>query len=198
MHRKNLSADERRATTVQAVIALAATHNPADITTGQIAAYMGVTQGALFRHFPDKESIWTAVMVWTADERLRRFDGLEGKDPIDTLRVIFDAHIAFAAAYPGIPRIVFGELQRSEESPAKARVKGLMASYRTKIAEQLADARAQGLIAQSTDLPAAATLFLGMIQGMVMQAMAADDFAAVPDMSRRLFPLYLTSLGARA
>ena len=53
MTRIKLPADERRAVVVEAVIALAATTNPADITTAQIAAHMGQTPGALFRHFTD-------------------------------------------------------------------------------------------------------------------------------------------------
>ena len=62
MPRTKLSADARRAATVETVIGLAAATNPADITTAQIAAQMGVTQGALFRHFADKQAIWAAVM----------------------------------------------------------------------------------------------------------------------------------------
>ena len=51
-HSLHLPADVRREVTVEAVIALAAEHNPGDITTSAIARHMGLTQGALFRHFP--------------------------------------------------------------------------------------------------------------------------------------------------
>lgn len=50
-----LSAEERRAVTVDTVVALAAEENPSEITTAAIAARMKVTQGALFRHFPSKD-----------------------------------------------------------------------------------------------------------------------------------------------
>jgi TetR/AcrR family transcriptional regulator len=76
MPRTKLPANARRAATVEAVIALAATTNPADITTAQIAAHMGVTQGALFRHFPDKQAVWLAVMDWTSDTLLARIDAV--------------------------------------------------------------------------------------------------------------------------
>ena len=59
---KHLPADERRAVTVEAVIALAAEQNPGEITTAAIAKRMGLTQGALFRHFPSKDAILQAVM----------------------------------------------------------------------------------------------------------------------------------------
>ncbi|VAW04932.1 hypothetical protein MNBD_ALPHA04-1137, partial [hydrothermal vent metagenome] len=60
MNRKNLTSKQRRSATVEAVIALASSSNPSEITTAQIGAYMDVTQGALFRHFSSKQEIWTA------------------------------------------------------------------------------------------------------------------------------------------
>lgn len=58
---KHLPADERRAVTVEAVIELAAEQNPNDITTSAIAKRIGLTQGALFRHFPSKDAWLTTI-----------------------------------------------------------------------------------------------------------------------------------------
>src|SRR4030067_1198891 len=71
---KDLPADERRAVTVEAVVALAAEQNPGEITTAAIAKRMGLTQGALFRHFPNKDAILQAVMEWVAERLLSRVD----------------------------------------------------------------------------------------------------------------------------
>ena len=71
---KHLPAEERRAATVEAVIELAAGHDPGEITTTAIAQHMGVTQGALFKHFPTKDAILEAVMTWVADRLLNRVD----------------------------------------------------------------------------------------------------------------------------
>ena len=196
MARQNLTANARRALTVEAVIALAATTNPAALTTAQIAAHMGVTQGALFRHFADKAQIWTAVVEWTASELLGRFDRVSGTTPTERLRGMFDAHIDCIMTYPGVPRIVFAELQRAGDTAGKAQVMTLMRDYRARVMAVLDQAANQSLINPSTDTAAAATQFLGMIQGLVMQAMAADDFASMPAMAHRLFPLFLAGLGA--
>ncbi|MCB1870209.1 MAG: TetR family transcriptional regulator, partial [Gammaproteobacteria bacterium] len=71
---KNLPAEERRAVTVEAVVTLTASKNPSEITTAAIARQMHLTQGALFRHFPNKEAIWQAVMEWVAERLLARID----------------------------------------------------------------------------------------------------------------------------
>ena len=78
---KNLSADERRAATVEAVVELAAEQNPNEITTTAIAKHMGVTQGALFKHFPTKDAILQAVMEFVANRLLSRVDNAASAAP---------------------------------------------------------------------------------------------------------------------
>ena len=84
---KYLSADERRAATVEAVVQLSATGNPSDITTTTIARHMGVTQGALFKHFPNKEAILEAVMQWVASKLLAQInpDALSPREALEAL-----------------------------------------------------------------------------------------------------------------
>ena len=48
----------RKASLIEAALNLAAQRSPAGITTGDLAAAVGITQGAVFRHFSSKEAIW--------------------------------------------------------------------------------------------------------------------------------------------
>ena len=87
-HPKHLPAEERRAVTVESVVELAATQNPSEITTTAIAKHMGVTQGALFKHFPNKDAILQALCRIVADGRER--GEFERKTPLDEVcRAIF-------------------------------------------------------------------------------------------------------------
>jgi TetR/AcrR family transcriptional regulator len=118
---KPLPADERRAVTVEAVVQLAAEQNPNDITTASIATRMGLTHGALFRHFPTKDAILQAVMEWVAERLLSRVNQAAESttSPVAALEAIFMTHVDFVVEHPGVPRIMFGELQRAEKSGAK-------------------------------------------------------------------------------
>jgi len=113
---KHLPAEQRRAATIQAVVALAGISNPSDITTAAIAEQMAMTQGSLFRHFANKEAIWLAVMEWVGDHLLARLDAAVAgaESPLAALEAMFIAHIGFVAEYPGVPRMMFGELQASQ------------------------------------------------------------------------------------
>ena len=106
--------------TVEAVIDLAAEQNPADITTGAIAKRMGVTQGALFRHFPSKDAILQAVMECVSERLLARIDKATAAaaSPLGALEAAFTAHIEFISEHAGVPRMLFGELQRDEPTSA--------------------------------------------------------------------------------
>lgn len=189
---KNLPADERRAVTVEAVVELAGSQNPGEITTAAIAKHMNLTQGALFRHFPNKEAIWQAVMEWVADRLMTRIDraaqGIES--PLAAMEAMFLSHIGFVAEHPGAPRMMFGELQRAESTPAKRMAQTLIQRYGERLHRLIEAGKASGELPSSLDTEAAATLFIGTIQGLVMQSLIAGDAAGMHRDAPRVFAIY--------
>ncbi len=198
-HAKHLPADERRAVTVETVIELAAEQNPSDITTAAIAKRMGLTQGALFRHFPTKYSILNAVMEWVAEQLLRRVDAaiLNAISPLQALEQVFEAHIEFVAQHPGVPRMLFGELQHAKESVAKQMVKILLQSYAKRIGRLLDEGQALGEVSKDIDVVAAATVFIGTIQGLVMQSMLTGDVKHIRNRAPGAFAIYLRGISKK-
>lgn len=189
---KNLPADERRAVTVEAVVELAGEQNPTDITTAAIAQRMGLTQGALFRHFPNKAAILQAVMEWVAERLLGRVDkAIEAApSPLAALEAAFMAHIDFVVQHPGVPRMLFGELQRAEESAAKLMVRTMIRGYSARLQRLIEDGKSQGELAADLDANAAATLFIGSIQGLVMQSLIAGDVKGIRTNAPDVFAVY--------
>lgn len=193
---KYLPADERRLVTVEAVVALAGTQNPSDITTTAIAKYMNLTQGALFRHFPTKDAIWQAVMEWVAERLLARIDrAAEGvASPLAAMQAMFMSHIDFVTEHPGVPRMIFGELQRAEATAAKRMVQTLIGRYAERLRARIEQGKALGEIAPEVDTQAAATLFVGTIQGLVMQSMLLGDIQRVKADAPGVYAIYQRGL----
>lgn len=189
---KNLPADERRAVTVEAVVALAATQNPSEISTTAIAQHMQLTQGALFRHFVNKDAILEAVMEWVAEQLLARMDrAAEGLDaPLAALQAMFMAHVEFVAQHPGVPRIIFSELQRAGETQPKRLVQALIQRYGERLHRRIAQGQAQGELDAQLDAGAAATLFIGTVQGLVMQSLISGDLERMRRDAPRVFAIY--------
>ncbi len=189
---RNLPADERRAVTVEAVVELAAEQNPSDITTAAIAKRMKLTQGALFRHFPSKDAIWQAVISWVAERLLARVDrAIEAAgSPLSALEAVFMTHIEFVAAHPGVPRMIFGELQRAEDTAAKRMVRELLRRYSERLVTLIEAGKAQGVLAPEVDTAASAALFIGTIQGLVMQSLLAGNADLILAQAPAIFAIY--------
>ena len=191
-HPKHLPAEERRAMTVETVLTLAAEQNPGDITTSVIAKRMGVTQGALFRHFSSKERLWQAVMEWVAERLLKRIEqaAAGAGSPLDALEAMFMAHVAFVTEHPGVPRLLFGELQKAESTAAKRMAQTLIRRYGERLQALLERGRADGSLAPELDTRAAATAFIGALQGLVMQSLLAGDVTQIRREAPGVFALY--------
>ncbi len=194
-----LPSDERRAATVEAVVELAAAQNPAEITTTEIAAHMGLTQGALFRHFESKDAILQATMSWVSERLLARLDkAAQGvASPAAALEAMFMTHIEFIARHPGVPRVLFGELQRSGTSLTRKMVQTLLRHYRQRLHALLEAGKAQGELDAQLDVDAAAVLFIGTIQGLVMQSLLAGKVAQLRHDAPAVFAVYRRGIGAR-
>src|SRR5690606_23319973 len=138
---------------------------------------MGVTQGALFRHFPSKDAILQAVMSWVADHLLGRIDKAAhaAASPLASLEAMFMAHIGFVADHPGVPRMIFGELQRPGDTLPKRMVETMIATYGKRLRRWLEAGQASGEIRADLDLDAAAALFIGSVQGLVLQSLMSGD-----------------------
>ncbi len=191
-HVKYLPADERRAVTVEAVVELAAEQNPNGITTSAIANRMGVTQGALFRHFPSKAAIQQAVIEWVAERLMSRLDKaiLGVPSPLAALEAMFLAHIEFVSDHPGVPRILFGELQCAEKTASKNIVQALIKRYGERLSRLIEEGKARKELDAHLDTEAAATLFIGTIQGLVMQSLLSGDVGHIRHNAARVFAIY--------
>jgi AcrR family transcriptional regulator len=189
---KYLSADERREVTIAAVIELAAEQNPTDITTAAIATRMGLTQGALFRHFPNKAAILQAVMTWVSTKLMARLDKARqgAASPLAALEAMFMAHIDFVVKHPGVPRLLFGELQRAEKTSSKDMVQELIKRYSEELHQLIEAGKAINELDPDLDPKGAAILFIGTIQGLVMQSLLAGNVSHIREYAPRVFTIY--------
>lgn len=181
------------------LVRLAAQQSALEITTADIAKAMNLSQGALFKHFPNKEAIRLAVVDWIEATLMQRLNAARqtATTPLVALHDMFMTHVRFFIEYPGAPRFIFGELQQAEATPVKSRVCLLMQHYRFLLNDTLGTALAAGLIRANIDRAAAAALFLGAIQGLVIQAMVSGQTAQSEAQAETIFQLYLLGLGAK-
>lgn len=191
--RQRQTAETRREETVEAVIQLACEHSPEGITTQAIASRIGVTNGALFRHFPDKAAIWRTVFDWLGAQLGLVADAAiaAGGTPLEVLERLFHAQVAFVADHPGVPRILFHELQRPAGSPLQTLARNIVGGYRERLKTLIRRAKDAGELPLRLDEEVAAVLLVGTVQGLVVQSTLFSGALDMRQAAERIFPILL-------
>ena len=191
-----LPTQERQIEIVAAALRLSRDRSPALITTSDIAAAVGVTQGAVFKHFPTKEAIWIAAMAWVRERLMAALTqaAQDPSTPLAGLEAVFDAHVAFVTSHAGVPRLIFHELQQAADSAVKQELRTLLQAYRKLLTGLLGAAVERGEVPADLDREAAATLFVGIVQGLVMQSMVSGKPATLKAQADRVFAIYLRGI----
>lgn len=198
--KRRLSADERQQEIVRVAMELAARQGVDEVTTQDMAQAMNLTQGAIFRHFPTKDAIWLAAMRWVREQLMKVVEKAArgAVDPLDALERMFFAHLAFIGKHPAIPRLVFFDQLQRKNPELKRLIQEIMTGYEARIATLLAEAKNAGLVRADLDENSAATLFIGMIQGLVIQSSIFGNTRSIKEQAQQVFPIYLAGVRAPA
>ncbi|MEW6612644.1 TetR/AcrR family transcriptional regulator [Thermithiobacillus tepidarius DSM 3134] len=197
--RRRLSAEERQQEIMEAALDLVAESDVDAVTTQDMATRIGLTQGAIFRHFASKEAIWEALVRWL-QRRLTKVlseAAQGGRDPLDALERTFFAHLDFIAKHPGLPKLIFSDQLLRKNPRLKGLVQEILRAYEGSIAGLIAESQRQGLSPRNLDPEAAAVLFVGMIQGLVVQSTVLGYRNSLGAEARSIFTLYLNGIRTR-
>jgi AcrR family transcriptional regulator len=151
--------DLRRRQIADAALEVIAEEGLARFTAVAIARKVGVTDGALFRHFASKDEIVLAA-IERVEEILFGGPAPEGDDPVARLRAFFERRLAVIRANPGVARLVTSDqLAQAAPPDGVARVAELRRRSVAFIRRCLDEAAAQGALAPGVD-PAVATVLV--------------------------------------
>lgn len=146
------------------------------ITTAALAAQVGVSEAALYRHFPSKAKMFEALIAFIEDTlftriaRIRREEG----EAIAQCGEILALLLGFCGRNPGITRLLTGDALAGENERLRARVQQLFDRLETELRSVLREAEPrQGL---RTAIPAAqaANLLLAAAEGRISQFVRSD------------------------
>jgi AcrR family transcriptional regulator len=195
------SAHDRKAEIVHVAIRLAGERGPDRVTTQQLASAIGISQPAIFRHFPTKADIWLAVgQAITGQITQQDTDEISGHRsddaPLAVLEGLMTHHLQQIARTPAIPAILFSRELHAENEPLRQHFEAVMLNRRAGLAGLIGQAQAQGQLDIATDAADIAALLLAIIQGLAMRwSLENQSFDLVAE-GTRLIKVLLE--GARA
>ena len=84
--------------------------NPESVTLRAVAREVGISAHSIYGHFEDREAIVFAVIAAALGDLLDALRAVDVADPIERLRRIAHAYLAFAAGRPHRYRLLFDRL----------------------------------------------------------------------------------------
>lgn len=165
------SAEDRKQQIVETVIHLVDKVGPDRLTTDMVAKSVGITQPAIFRHFPKKENLWEAVAEHLSDMMRHTWqDALAASmSPKDQLHALVMAHLKLIESTPSLPSIIFSRELHIENKTLRQSFFKTMNAFHKQLSDVVNQGVKEGAFKKGLDPNDAAFLLLGMVQSLAMR-----------------------------
>lgn len=192
-------ADHRKAEIVSKVLALADRIGPDRVTTGAVAAEVGITQAALFRHFATKSAMWTAVAEQVSDGLGSAWaSALSVKTkPLDRIVALIAAQLHQIEATPAMPMLLFSRELNVENADLRAAFRDRLSAFHALLMQEVTHGQHQGEVRNDVTAADVAVLLTSLVQGVAIRwSLGARNFA-LQDEGLRLLAVQLRLLGTK-
>ncbi|MCU4677590.1 nucleoid occlusion factor SlmA [Catenovulum sp. 2E275] len=151
--------------------------NPGErITTARLAKAVGVTEAALYRHFPSKARMFEGLLDFVEDTLFSRINKIleDDKQSAGRCLKISQLVLLFAERNPGISRLLSGEALMGEQIRLRTRVNNLFDRIETQLKQVLRERPMR----EGKDLPFAELVIANQItswlEGQIRQYVRSD------------------------
>lgn len=153
----------------------------ARITTANLAKHVGVSEAALYRHFPSKAKMFDALIEFIEGTLFSRISQILSEASSAEIRCekVLKLLLTFCERNPGITRILTGDPLSGETDRLRQRVTQLFDRIETQLRQILREMPMRGEPEFPGDTWVAANLMLSMVEGRIGQYVRSD-FSRLP------------------
>ena len=148
----------------------------ARITTAALAAKVGVSEAALYRHFPSKTKMFEGLIEFIEGTIFSRINLIiaDGSSVESRCQQVLTLLMSFTERNPGITRLLTGDALAGETARLRQRIIQFFDRLETQLKQLMRDAEIQDGI--RTKLPAnvAANSMLAMVEGRIAQYVRSE------------------------
>jgi TetR/AcrR family transcriptional regulator len=166
----------RRDHILQCLAQMLETHPGQRITTAKLAAEVGVSEAALYRHFPSKARMFEGLIEFIEESLLSRINLImdEEKDTMKRCQLVLQLLLIFAERNPGISRVLNGDALLGENERLRSRIGNLFAKMETQLKQILREKTLREGIGFSLDEAMLANLLLAVAEGRIAQFVRSE------------------------
>jgi TetR/AcrR family transcriptional regulator len=141
------------------------------ITTAGLARAVGVSEAALYRHFPSKAKMFEGLIEFLEETVFGLSSRILNDDKRAAVRCerILTLVLGFAARNPGISRILVGEALTGETERLRLRIGQFFDRIETQLKQVLREGELAGELREGGNIGAIANLMLAMAEGRINQ-----------------------------
>ncbi len=141
------------------------------ITTAALARAVGVSEAALYRHFPSKARIFEGLMEFAEQTVFSRVNRILKEQDETEVRcgLILAVVLSFASRNPGITRVLLGEALTGEPQRLHQRAGRYFSRLETQLKQVLREGEAVGKVRLAIPVDGAANLMLAVVEGRMRQ-----------------------------
>lgn len=146
------------------------------ITTARLASHVGVSEAALYRHFPSKAKMFDALIEFIEATLFSRINQILAEESAAERRCqkIMGLILTFCERNPGITRIMTGDPLSGETERLRQRVNQLFDRVETQLRQIIREMPVREASPTPTDPAVAANLMLAMVEGRISQFVRSD------------------------
>ncbi|MFT6978120.1 nucleoid occlusion factor SlmA [Shewanella sp. Actino-trap-3] len=146
------------------------------ITTAKLAAEVGVSEAALYRHFPSKARMFEGLIEFIEDAILSRLNIImdEEKDTMARCQLVLQLLLVFSERNPGISRVLNGDALLGENERLRSRIDVLFAKIETQIKQILREKTLREGVGFNLDEAVLANLLLAFVEGRISQFVRSE------------------------
>ncbi|TDL84776.1 TetR/AcrR family transcriptional regulator [Meridianimarinicoccus aquatilis] len=192
------SAEERKTQIVAEVLRLADEIGPDRLSTTDVARAVGLSQPAIFRHFPTKGALWLAVAEDIADRLQESWAASEAEAaaPKARLRGLIGAQLSVISATPALPSILFSRELQVDNQALRDVFRGLLGAFQSRLVAVIRDLQAAGDMKRDVSPEDVAILLTSLVQGVAIRWTLGARGFSLPQEGLRLFDVQLVLLNA--
>jgi len=165
---------ERREEILQILARMLQEHPGEHITTAALAKAVGVSEAALYRHFPSKARMFESLIEFIEESVFTRINRIltEQSGVPERLQQVMSLVLGFADKNPGMARLLQGGVLTGETGRLRERI----AQFFDRIETQLRQIMREGAMINGAGLAVndAARLLLALIEGRIAQYVRSD------------------------
>ena len=141
------------------------------ITTSRLAERVGVSEAALYRHFPSKGKMFEALIVFAEESvfGLVRRILAEEAGSLRRCEGILGLLLGFAARNPGITRVLTGDALAGEDARLRERANQFFNRLETQLKQVLREGEAAGELRLAASAPGIANLLMVIVEGRMIR-----------------------------